>query len=100
MKSDNPYSPVRVPLITVVSRNRPFYIYADAIVLLFWATIYIYLQSRYGVSADGQSIYISAPAQFARRIYEFKIVTIIALFALSIAFVNSALWGILKILNR
>jgi len=68
--------------------------------MLLWAGIYIYLQSQYEVSTSSDGVTISVPSHYARRMYDFTVVTIAFLFAFSLAIVNSALWATLKIINR
>lgn len=94
MNSENPYRPVQTPTPKGARNDRPYYLYATAVVLLFWAGIYMYLQSQYSESADSQTIYFWG---YASRMYYVNVPTLIALLALSLAFVNTALWAALKL---
>ena len=97
MKSENPYVPIQTPRGMPTKNDRPFYIYATAVVMLFWAGIYVYLQSHYAVSADGHNVYFSPAGYPAHGLYFVSISTILALFALSLVIVNIALWATLKL---
>ncbi len=100
MKSDDPYTPVRVPINPIAVRNRPYYIYATAVVMLLWAAIYVYLQSQYTVITDAEGVSVSVPARYARRMYEFNVVSIALWFAFSLVLVNGVLWLVLKTTSR
>ena len=100
MKSDNPYTPVRISPKPVATSNRPFYIYSTAVVMLLWSGIYIYLQSQGTVSTDLDGITVSTPVRFARRMQVFSPLEIAIAFGLSIVIVNGALWAVLKLIRR
>jgi hypothetical protein len=100
MDTENPYLPVQAPRTKRSNSDRPFYIYATAVVLLLWAGIYMYLQSQFSVNTDSQNVYFSAPVGYANRIYFVNVPTLIALIALSLVFVNTVLWATLKLRRR
>jgi hypothetical protein len=100
MNSDNPYVPVQTPIRQHARKSdRPFFIYATAVVLLLWAGIYVYIQSQNEVTIDSEGVSIDA-LYYSRSLYTYDVLTIIALFSVSLALVNSALWATLKLLRR
>ncbi len=100
MKSDDPYTPVRIPVDPVATSNRVYYIYSTAVVMLLWASIYIYLQRHYAVTTEFDGVIVGVPANYARRSYEFNAAIIALWFVFSLALVNSLLWATLKIFKR
>jgi hypothetical protein len=100
MKNDDPYAPVRIPASRFTTVNRPYYIYATAVVMLLWSGIYIYLQSQGTVNADVDGDVLTTKASFARRMHGFSPVEIAISFVLSIAIVNGALWATFRLFKR
>ncbi|MDX1930328.1 MAG: hypothetical protein SFV81_27630 [Pirellulaceae bacterium] len=100
MKNDDPYAPVRVPAFRITIGNRPYYIYATAVVMLLWSGIYVYLQSQGTVGTEVTDDAVNTPVRLARSMHGFSPAEIAVSFILSMAVVNGALWAALRLIKR
>ena len=99
MSQPNPYEPVAVDQQPSNS-DRPFYLYATAIVLLFWGSVFLYLGLNYELHEMDGMIYISFLDPPGPTYFGTSILGLVVVVGSSILFVNSVLWAVLALLRR
>ncbi len=95
MSQHNPFEPIAIKNAPRAQTNRPYYIYATAIMLLVWAAVFRYLQLNYGLSEAEGVVYISFPDPNGTSFVGANVFFLIAMVLASIVVVNLILWGVM-----
>ncbi len=99
MSQHDPFQPIAINTRSRAYTERPYYIYATAVMLLFWAAVFLYLQMNYGWSESDGIAYISFPDPSGTSFVGVNVFFLIATVIGSILVVNLSLWSVLAVLR-